>query len=258
MDGPNMQPGDAAGRFGEPARRRLWWMWVIANGAGEAVGLGGAAFVAMVVLDGTRAELGVFWASVVSASVFGVILGAVVGLAQAWVLRWPLPFLRRRTWVAATTAGGAIGWLAASVPLVDRLADRAGSGLGSDLLVAAAVGVVAGPILGVPQWLVLREHVPEASPWIWANAAAWAVGTPAVVFAAEAVPGGAAWYVVAGLALPGLSAAGAIVGAIHGLVLVHIVGYRLEPNVYARRVVEELGHTELRYGKDDLSDGDDR
>ncbi len=251
MGGLDAQPDDAAGRFGAPARRRLWWLWVVANGVGEALGLGGAAVAGVLVLDSLRADLPTVWARLLSAVVFGVILGAVVGLAQATVLRWPLPFLRRRTWVAATTLGGTIGWLAVSVPLLDQMTGRAMSGLAGQLVTAAGIGLVAGPILGVPQWAVLREHVPQATPWIWANTAAWTLGAPAVVLAAGSVPTGAAWYVVAALALPGLSAAGAMVGAIHGLVLVRLVGYRLEPNVYAHRVVEELGHTELRYGRDD-------
>lgn len=245
---PDEGPGGDPARFGEPARRRLWWLWVVANSVSEAVGLGGAAVVGALTLDAIRTQ-GLLVAVVVSAVAFGVVQGTVVGLAQASVLRWPLPFLRRRTWVGATIAGGVIAWLAASIPLTD--ASLADTGLPTQLLVAIGIGLLAGPVLGVPQWLVLRSHVPRAQLWIVANTAAWVVGMPAVFLGAGAVPAGANWFVVGALAVPTLLAAGAIVGAIHGLVLVRLVGYRLEPNRYAHHVVAELEHTQLRYGLDD-------
>jgi ELWxxDGT repeat protein len=43
---------------------------------------------------------------------------------------------------------------------------------------AMALGVVAGPILGLAQWTVLRGLVSGAGRWLWANALAWAVGMP--------------------------------------------------------------------------------
>ncbi len=238
--------GADTGRFGEPARRRLWWWWVVANGIGEAVGLGGAAVAGALVLGAARDRFGFLEAAVLSAAVFGIVEGTIVGFAQATVLRWPLPFLRRRGWVGATIVGGILAWLAVSVPLTEG-----SSGLTGQLLVAAGLGLVTGPVLGVPQWLVLRAHVPRAESWIWANVAAWALGLPAVVLGVGAAPADAAWYVVGAFAVPALLAAGAIVGAIHGLILVRLVGYRLEPNRYAHHVVEELEHVQLRYGLDD-------
>jgi hypothetical protein len=41
---------------------------------------------------------------------------------------------------------------------------------------AAALGFVAGAILAVAQWGVLRQFVPQAGWWILANACAWALG----------------------------------------------------------------------------------
>jgi hypothetical protein len=48
-------------------------------------------------------------------------------------------------------------------------------------LLAAAMGLVLGPVLGVPQWWVLRRHVAHAWWWIPANAAAWALGMPVIL-----------------------------------------------------------------------------
>jgi hypothetical protein len=38
---------------------------------------------------------------------------------------------------------------------------------------AAGMGLILGTILGVPQWLALRRHVPKAGWWVPANALAW-------------------------------------------------------------------------------------
>jgi len=43
------------------------------------------------------------------------------------------------------------------------------------------MGAVLGMILGAPQWRVLRRYASGASLWVWANAAAWAVGMPVVL-----------------------------------------------------------------------------
>lgn len=40
--------------------------------------------------------------------------------------------------------------------------------------------------LGTAQWLVLRNHLPHAQRWIWANAFAWGAGL--LVFTAVTTP----------------------------------------------------------------------
>ena len=47
-------------------------------------------------------------------------------------------------------------------------------------LLAASMGLVFGPILGAPQWWVLRRWVDKAIWWIPANAVAWAGGMVAI------------------------------------------------------------------------------
>jgi hypothetical protein len=86
---------------------------------------------------------------------------------------------------------------------------------------AAAMGLALGPLLGWAQWLVLRRHVRGAGPWIWANAAAWAVGMPIVFLGAGNAP--PAGLVAVPFVLAVLAAAGAAVGAVHGAVLVRLV-----------------------------------
>ena len=59
--------------------------------------------------------------------------------------------------------------------------------------------------------------------WFTANSVAWAFGMPLVFLVAGAVPEGAVAFQVIATMLLTIAAAGGIVGAIHGLVLVWFV-----------------------------------
>jgi hypothetical protein len=92
-------------------------------------------------------------------------------------------------------------------------------------LLAAAMGLVLGPILGIPQMFVLRRYAPRASRWVLANAFAWAVGMPVVFLGAGAVPhetSAAVAIVIVGVTC---LAAGIVVGAVHGLFLVRLLDH---------------------------------
>jgi hypothetical protein len=95
------------------------------------------------------------------------------------------------------------------------------------------LGLVAGPILGSSQALVLRRHTGRAGRWLWANAMAWAVGMPVIFLGMDLVPwsrGGAAVgvaiYAVCGVA-------GMLVGAIHGRILLRMIGGAALPQIEA-------------------------
>jgi hypothetical protein len=88
----------------------------------------------------------------------------------------------------------------------------------AQLALAVPLGLVAGVILGFPQWRILRRSVKRATWWVLANALAWAVGMPLVFVAAGVRPEGSALQVAA-LVVGSLAAAGAAVGAIHGAFL---------------------------------------
>jgi len=209
----------------------LWSRWVLANGLGELVGLGAVAVVGVALAKTFEAQMGSF-AGLAGAGVMitlGTFEGVVVGMAQWLVLRRPLPALSRRSWILASAAGAFAAWTLGMIPstLIGFGADAGAAPPAemSDALMyglAAAMGAVLGPILGVPQWLALRRHVRRAFWWIPANAGAWALGMPIVfVGAGSAPPGNVFWLVATGLLTAG--AAGAVVGAMHGLVLVRLV-----------------------------------
>jgi hypothetical protein len=72
-------------------------------------------------------------------------------------------------------------------------------------------------------WDVLRRYVSGTSLWVWANAAAWAVGMPVVFLGAGASPAGSSALSVASTVIITIAAAGASVSAIHGAALLWLL-----------------------------------
>jgi hypothetical protein len=127
------------------------WLWIVAI----LVGLPIAGYIADLVVNGVD--------SVGTALAGGLIVGAVIGAAEWFVLRQRVSWL----WIPATIAGMAVG-LVAGAALVDY-----GVGRG-DL---ALMGAVTGLAVGTMQALVLaRDPIPGAVWWAVANPPAWALG----------------------------------------------------------------------------------
>jgi hypothetical protein len=209
--------------------RRLWGRWVGANTLAETIGLGATAAVAVGVAGagdaGDAARLAVAVVAVVLAGAFE---GAIVGYAQWRVLRRPLPGLPARSWIVATVVGALVAWTLGMLPstLMGMRGDAAAEPAISEatrLLLAAGMGAVAGPVLGVPQWLVLRRFVPRAGWWVAANAVAWGAGMPVIFLASGSLPAAPSTALIAGAVLAGCAGAGAVVGAIHGVWLVALL-----------------------------------
>ena len=207
--------------------------WILANGWSEALGLGttillGSSFApALQQIHGVPAVLLTAFAAVA----LGVLLeGLVVGAAQGFVLRRRLRDLPPRTWIRLTMLGAGLAWLLGMVPSsIAALSPAAPESQGLarpgyiQYALAGGLGALAGPVLGIAQWTALRGRVRKAGRWLWANAAAWAVGMPVIFLGMDRVPWGgppvaraAAVFAVCGLA-------GLTVGAIHGGVLLTIV-----------------------------------
>jgi hypothetical protein len=220
--------GDGGARTWGPARR-MWARWVGANTIGEAVGLGVTAGVAAALagLDDTGRVLLV--AVVVATLIIaGAFEGVVVGYAQWRVLRAALPTLPWRSWIGATVLGALVAWTLGLVP--STVMSVGGQGGGEppfddavQYLLAAVMGLVLGPVLGVPQWRVLRRFLSGAGWWVPANALAWAAGMPVIFAVAGAVPATAGVATIAGAVLVACAGAGAVVGAVHGVVLVRLL-----------------------------------
>ena len=212
----------------------LWFRWVLANAIGEVVGLGTAAVVGVGLAWTIEKTMGAF-GSLAMAGVMilvGTLEGIVVGIAQWLVLRRPIQNMSWRVWVLATAIGAFVAWTLGMIPSTLMATNTAAAAAAapppemSDVVMyglAALMGAVLGPILGLPQWLVLRRHVQKAGWWVLANAAAWALGMPVVfIGASSAPPGGFGLGVVVVGIVTGASA-GAVVGAVHGLALVWLL-----------------------------------
>ena len=210
----------------------LWLKWVLANALGEALGLGGTALIFALSVLYAGEGTGLYAILVLAAfSVLAgtLIEGTVVGTAQWLVLRKPLPRMRWRTWVLATGAGAFLAWTLGMLPSTllslgsGGGASPAEPGEATVLGLAFLMGLVLGPVLGVPQWLVLRRFVRRAALWVPANALAWGCGM-VVIFAGIdlALGGDFSPGIVPILALT-LACAGALVGAVHGLALVWLL-----------------------------------
>ena len=171
--------------------RTFYRAWIVANALAEGLGLGTTIVLgwnAGPALDGLNSVTSAL-TTVALALILGTVLeGVVVGVAQASVLRRRLTGLPPRSWLAATAVGaalaGALGMVPSTVMALTSSEPSSQSSTEATLLVtvllAAGLGLVTGPILGIAQWTVLRWHVQKAARGLWANALAWAAGMPLV------------------------------------------------------------------------------
>lgn len=213
----------------------LWRRWVAANAVAEAVGLGltlGLTGLVIGRLESVGGLAGValaFAAAVLS----GAIEATIVGLAQWAALRPWLPRITRRAWWLATLAGALLAYVLGYLPstiisLMQSGADASAATMTEPpqavvLLLAAGLGAVGGAILSFAQYLALRGRVAHAGRWIPANMLAWAVGMPVVFWAIDLAFKLPALGPAVALMVAALLLMGAVVGAIHGAVLVRMV-----------------------------------
>jgi sporulation protein YlmC with PRC-barrel domain len=115
----------------------------------------------------------------------GCIEGAVLGLAQASVLRRVLPGFRTTAWVIATSAAAGIAWLLGPLPSATYATWSTWPVVG--VAVAATVlGTALLLCIGVAQAGVMRRRTPGARTWIWWTALGWCGGL--VAFSVVAPP----------------------------------------------------------------------
>lgn len=206
-------------------RLRVWTAWVGANSISELVGLSlvfATGAVAFRVWGEPRTAVARM-AFLALAGALGIVEGMIVGWAQAIVLRRVLPNIAGKSWVAATSIGAFVAWTLGMLPNLFRSGspDQGEMPTGPEImLIAALMGLAAGCILAVAQWRVLRQYAVNASWWLPANAAAWALGMPWIFWLVDHTVGGSQSAASVTGFIVGLAGAGAIVGAVHGAVVV--------------------------------------
>lgn len=210
---------------------RFYPRWIVANALSETLGLGLVALIVVWLMP--RLETGLTLLLVLTLFAATLLEGLCVGVAQWLVLREKLAF-KPWHWVGVTMLGGAVAWLigmAAGTSFSPEAESTAATSEPSRLVVlalAAVMGLALGALLGGAQWFVLRRFVNRSGLWLIANALAWAVGMPLIFvsidFLAVLPPG--LWVVALGMLC--LFVVGAVVGAVHGLFLLHLLNHQRE------------------------------
>jgi hypothetical protein len=212
-------------------RHTLWLRWIVANAVGELIGLGttfAVGFAIFSLLGEPRGTFGAI-AMLLLLTASGSVEGVVVGLSQWWAMGASFPRIARRSWVGATLLGALAAWAFGSIPSTLMSMGQENTAQPPPepetafvLILAGGLGALAGIVLALPQALVLRRSVEKSWLWIPANSAAWLVGIP-IIFAAvdlvqklSSILGQVAVFSIA------LLLTGAVVGAVHGLVLVRL------------------------------------
>lgn len=215
--------------------RLFYRRWIIANGWAEGAGLGTTlvlGWLAAPLLESAEGAPVIIGGALLAVILGTLLEGVVVGLAQEGVLRIRVVQLPRWSWVVATAVGAAIAWLlgmipstlmALSTPPVPAT-EVAEPGLLVQYGLAAVLGAALGLILVTAQWAVLRRHSRKATRWLWANAAAWGLGMPLVFVGMDFVPWSGSPSAIIPAILAACTVVGLVVGAIHGLVLVGLLG----------------------------------
>ena len=128
--------------------------WAAACVAGELVGFAAPALVgAALAVTGVPPVL-----ALLPMVLAGAVEGAVLGLAQASVLRRALPGVPTRAWLSATAAGAAVAWALGMLP--STVADQVGGAQPAALAAAAVpLGVLMLVTMGGLQSRQLRGHV---------------------------------------------------------------------------------------------------
>jgi hypothetical protein len=152
--------------------------------------------------------------------------GALLGIAQGWLLRGIAGRQLIVAWTAATVAGTL---LARGIEFAADNSPPAATILGSPLLVQIAAGALLGAAVGAAsgsfQALLLRGTIDRPARWIAVCSAAWAVALPALLavgVAAEGLSGIPMWRAATALFVL-FGAIGALTGAIEGAGLVHLL-----------------------------------
>jgi hypothetical protein len=216
----------------------LYRRWIAANALAELIGLGGSLATVGAIFwlaGGVETPLIVIVMALI-AILFGTLFeGVIVGLFQWRVLREVFPAITRRVWVTATAVGAGLAWTLGMIPSTVMSLTAAPPPPGEPALtyeppallvygLAGGMGLLLGAILSAAQWRVLRGHARGAGGWIPANMLAWALGLPLTFVGTTSLPSDAPPTPAILIPMIAVStlAAGAVVGAVHGIILMRL------------------------------------
>jgi len=169
---------------------RMWRQWLLANAAGGGVTLA---------VTGAMIRAGRIQTAVVVA-VFGLMIGASLGLGQWLVLRHQIS--QAFLWLLASVIGGTVSGVVGFA-----MGGAVGGPLG---------GAMIGASLGIMQWLVLRRRVSRSYLYLLASVIGFALGLSVGEVVGFTVGGPTGW-------LLGGTMFGIVAGAITGVALVWLL-----------------------------------
>lgn len=171
--------------------RRLWRRWLVIVAAGEIVG-----FVVPVIAGIWSSDLAPAL-QLTALCAAGLAEGACLGASQAFVLRDPLPVLRPRRWVLATSLAAGAAWFLGMLPSTTQALwstwPRA-----SVLVIGGLLGGALLASIGTAQALVLPRRLGGRWAWVGWTALGWGAGLTAFTMLATPLwhEGQARWVTI--------------------------------------------------------------
>jgi hypothetical protein len=155
---------------------RLYWQWILYNSVAFVVVLTTVAVLSWIGADLLHLSLanGSRVAALVVATLGALLFGGVLGVLQLRVIRQRVPTIDRKQWIVASVGPALVGWLLVIIPAVISAQDSGGDVSGAYLL-AASQTLALGPLLGLSQASVLRNHTSRWAWWIVANIVSWLI-----------------------------------------------------------------------------------
>jgi hypothetical protein len=142
---------------------KLWLRWSAASTV--AIIIGFVLAVVAIVVTGEEERTDPYFMIVFPLILAGV--GALLGIAQSWILRRAIGAVPG--WTLCSAVGIGLG-------LAVALALPEGSGLPGVVIAGAAHGVAIGAIVGTLEWLALARRLSGARWWVVTSIVAWSVG----------------------------------------------------------------------------------
>jgi hypothetical protein len=164
---------------------RLYWQWILYNSVAFVVVL--TAVTALSWISADLLHLSLVSASriiaLLVATAGALLFGGVLGALQWQVVRQRAPVDRKR-WVVANVGPALLGWLFVILPAVISAQDS-GRNVSGAYLLAASQTLALGPLLGLSQAVVLRDHTRRWAWWIAANIISWVLVDAAFYLASK-------------------------------------------------------------------------
>jgi hypothetical protein len=155
---------------------RLYWQWILYNSVAFVVVLTAVGVISWIGADMLHLSLAhrSRVMALLVATLGAVLFGGVLGTLQLRVISQRVPNIDRKRWIVASVGPALVGWLFVIIPAVITAQDSGASVSGAYLL-AASQTLALGPLLGLSQATVLRDHTSRWAWWIAANIISWLI-----------------------------------------------------------------------------------